>query len=91
MMTIISDILDVPKIEAGQLDLNVTDFVLHETVEQACAVASLEANAKGIELELEMDPEVARTGARRQRTTPTGASQPRRERRQVHRRRHGHR
>jgi PAS domain S-box-containing protein len=61
MMTIISDILDVSKIEAGQLDLNVTDFVLHETVEQACAVASLEANAKGIELELEMDPEVARS------------------------------
>ena len=61
MMTIISDILDVSKIEAGQLDLNVTDFVLHDTVEQACAVASLEANAKGIELELEMNPEVART------------------------------
>ena len=61
MMSIISDILDVSKIETGQLDLNVTDFVLHDTVEQPCAIASLDANAKGIELQLEMDPRVART------------------------------
>ena len=60
MMTIINDVLDVAKIEAGQLELDVTDFAVHETVEQACAVASFEAKAKGLTLELQFAGEVPR-------------------------------
>ena len=52
MMAIINDILDVSKIEAGHLELDVTDFDLHETVTQACAVAGLQANAKGVQLDV---------------------------------------
>ena len=61
MMIVINDILDVSKIEAGQLELEVTDFVLHETIEQACAVVRLQANAKGIKLGLQIDPDLPRT------------------------------
>jgi PAS domain S-box-containing protein len=53
MMTIINDVLDVAKIEAGQLELDVTDFDLRQTVEQGCAVAGFEARAKGLALELQ--------------------------------------
>ena len=52
MMMIINDILDVSKIEAGQLELDLCDFALHETLNQACAVARLEAESKGLALEL---------------------------------------
>ena len=58
MMTIISDVLDVSKIEAGRLELAVTDFALRDTIEQACAVARVEATTKGVELELRVDPAV---------------------------------
>jgi PAS domain S-box-containing protein len=58
MMAIIDDILDVSKIEAGRLELDVTDFDLHETIGQACAVAGLQANAKGIQVDVQMADEV---------------------------------
>ena len=58
MMTIINDVLDVAKIEAGQLELDVTDFALHEAIAQACAVARYDAQAKGVALELEIAEQV---------------------------------
>ena len=61
MMTIISDVLDVSKIEAGQLELSVADFLLRDAIEQACAVARMEANTKGVELGLQLDPGVPST------------------------------
>ena len=70
MMTIINDVLDVAKIEAGQLELDVTDFAVRETIEQACSVASLEARAKGLTLEVQFAgevPECARGDGRRLR------------------------
>ena len=60
MMAIISDVLDVAKIEAGQLELDVTDFDLHETTEQVCAAAGLQADAKGIQLEVDIDADTPR-------------------------------
>jgi PAS domain S-box-containing protein len=58
MMAIINDVLDVSKIEAGQLELDVNDFSLRETIEQACAVAGFEAQAKGLAMELQFAEEV---------------------------------
>jgi PAS domain S-box-containing protein len=58
MMAIISDILDVSKIEAGHLELDVTDFDLHEMIGQTCGVAGLQANAKGIQLDVQIADEV---------------------------------
>ena len=60
MMAIINDILDVSKIEAGELELDVRDFALHETLEQACVPPRLQARAKGLELELQIAAEVPR-------------------------------
>jgi len=56
MLTLINDILDVSKIEAGQLELDVADFDLYETIEQACSVAGLKADAIGITLDVAIDP-----------------------------------
>jgi PAS domain S-box-containing protein len=54
MMVIINNMLDVSKIESGQLTLDVGDFGLHETLEQACADARAEASAKGLSFELQI-------------------------------------
>jgi PAS domain S-box-containing protein len=58
MMSILTDLLDVSTIKARQLELDVSDFAVRETVEQACAVASLEAQAKGLTLEVEIADDV---------------------------------
>jgi two-component system sensor histidine kinase/response regulator len=70
MLTLINDILDVSKIEAGQLELDLGDFDLHETIEQTCAVAGLKADAIGIKLEVTIEagtPRHVRGDARRLR------------------------
>jgi len=74
MMAIINDILDVSKIEAGQLTLDVCDFAVRETIEQACVAAKLQAAAKGLTFELETDaglPPRARGDDRRLRQVIT--------------------
>ena len=53
-MVIINNVLDVSKIESGQLTLDVGEFALHETLEQACAGAKAEARAKGLSFELQI-------------------------------------
>jgi CheY-like chemotaxis protein len=53
MLSIINDILDISKIETGQLELDLTDFALHETIEQACAIAAIQATSKGVGLAIE--------------------------------------
>jgi PAS domain S-box-containing protein len=58
MMAIINDILDLSKIEAGQFALDIADFDLRQTIEQACAVAGFEAQAKGLALALQFAEEV---------------------------------
>jgi signal transduction histidine kinase/CheY-like chemotaxis protein len=60
MLAIINDILDISKIETGHLELELADFDLQELVERACVPATLEATAKGVELELQIDPQAPR-------------------------------
>jgi CheY-like chemotaxis protein len=52
MLGIINDILDISKIETGQVELDLTDFALHEKIEQACTVAAIEAQTKGLDFEV---------------------------------------
>jgi PAS domain S-box-containing protein len=52
MLAIINDILDISKLEAGHLDLDVTDFDLRETVEAACAGPRTQALVKGLHFEI---------------------------------------
>jgi signal transduction histidine kinase/DNA-binding response OmpR family regulator len=54
LLTIINDILDYSKIEAGKLIMEVRDFDLVETVESALDILAETAHAKGIELACEI-------------------------------------
>ena len=50
LLTVINDILDYSKIEAGKLDLETIDFDLRRTVENVTDVLTLKAREKGLEL-----------------------------------------
>jgi PAS domain S-box-containing protein len=50
LLVLINDILDLSKIEAGQLELEHVDFDLEELIDQAIELAGVKARAKGIVL-----------------------------------------
>ncbi|MGM0501094.1 MAG: PAS domain S-box protein [Bacillota bacterium] len=58
LLDLINDILDLSKIEAGQIELEETDFNLTTTVEKITELMSVRAYKKGIELALRIEPEV---------------------------------
>ena len=58
LVDIINDILDFSKIEAGRLDLEETDFRLGETLADTVTTLGLRADQKGLELVLEIAPDV---------------------------------
>jgi len=60
LMTILNDILDVSKIEAGKLDLEVTAFDLVEVGQSAHDLWIHLATEKGIDLTYEVDPQTPR-------------------------------
>lgn len=59
LLAIINDILDFSKIESGKLDLERAPFCLHECVEEAVELLAPEAAAKGLELAVDITPQVA--------------------------------
>jgi PAS domain S-box-containing protein len=68
MVGLINEILDISKIEAGQLQLELNDFSLRESIAKACAAAHPQAAAKGIDLVQEIDaalPALSRGDGRR--------------------------
>jgi signal transduction histidine kinase len=58
LLTIINDILDFSKIEAGKLELDCTDFNLHNLLEESLRAFAPRAAEKGIELLCEITPDV---------------------------------
>jgi len=58
MLALINDILDVSRIEAGRVELDPDDIDLRATVHQACAIADLQARAKGLHFDVAIAPEV---------------------------------
>ncbi|MCY1126516.1 response regulator [Frigidibacter sp. RF13] len=58
LLTIISDILDFSKVEAGALELERTPMDLTETIESAAELVAAKASEKGIELACRIDPDV---------------------------------
>jgi PAS domain S-box-containing protein len=63
LLTVINDILDISKLEAGKVELEAIDFDLVDTVEAAVGLFGPQANAKGIELGVLIEP-AARAGFR---------------------------
>jgi signal transduction histidine kinase/CheY-like chemotaxis protein len=60
LLTIINDILDLSKIEAGKLDLEIAEFDLVVALEEACDLVSFKADGKGLDLVLTVDEDVPR-------------------------------
>jgi two-component system, sensor histidine kinase and response regulator len=58
LLNIINDILDISKVEAGQIQLETIDFDLNEMVEKICDVTAINAHEKGIELTCNIMPDV---------------------------------
>jgi signal transduction histidine kinase len=63
LLALINDILDISKLEAGKVDLEIMDFELLDTVEAAAGLLAPRAHEKGIELGVFVDP-TARGGFR---------------------------
>ncbi|MGH7440858.1 MAG: response regulator [Polyangiaceae bacterium] len=61
LLRIINDVLDLSKIEAGRLDLEVGPFDLDALLEDVSTVVAIAAEQKGIELLFAIDPRVAPT------------------------------
>ena len=55
MLQLVNDILDISKIEAGHLEIELSDFCLRETIRGACAAAAAQARVKGLELDVQVD------------------------------------
>jgi PAS domain S-box-containing protein len=67
LLSLINDVLDISKIEAGQLELSVTSFELRPSIEKMVALILPLAEKKGLELKLELadDIKTATTDQRR--------------------------
>lgn len=58
LLGVLNDILDFSKIEAGKLELECTEFDLHETVCEALRTMAIGAHQKGLELAYVVEPGV---------------------------------
>ncbi len=56
LLALINDILDLSKIEAGRMDLQVTPFALSDVVQNSVALSRERATREGIALGVEVDP-----------------------------------
>ena len=56
LMAILNDILDISKLEAGKLEIEITDFDLMATVESAAALMVSKAREKNIDLAMDVEP-----------------------------------
>src|SRR5258705_8273419 len=56
LLSLINDILDLSKIEAGRMDLDIASFDLPSALANAMTLVRERAQRSGIELGLEVDP-----------------------------------
>lgn len=56
LLSLINDILDISKLEAGHLELEMIDFDLREVMEKTCEILALRAHKKGLELACHLPP-----------------------------------
>jgi PAS domain S-box-containing protein len=60
LLALINDILDISKIEAGRMTLEEADFELDRLLENVCALVTEKAQARGLELIVDIDPALTR-------------------------------
>ena len=83
LLGLINDVLDISKMEAGQLSLALDDYSVETVVQSVVSATGSLAEAKGIEIKTSTSRRPsART--RRRAASNAGAAQPREQRHQVH-------
>lgn len=60
LLSLINDILDLSKVEAGQLELTLLAFDIRALTEDTCGVLAFQAHSKGLELNCRVAPELPR-------------------------------
>jgi len=68
LLALINDVLDISKIEAGQLEIHCGPFSLPQTIQKAVATILPLAQKKGLALHTEISPEVDRIYSDQRRT-----------------------
>lgn len=58
LLTVINDLLDLSKIEAGKLDIHTADFDLRELMDEIVSVLSLRARQKGLKMSCRIGSDV---------------------------------
>nr|WP_092024135.1 ATP-binding protein [Marinobacter zhejiangensis] len=61
LLGLLNDILDISKVEAGKLNLEVIPFSLRRLIEECATLHAQQARSKGIELVTEIDPDLPET------------------------------
>jgi two-component system sensor histidine kinase/response regulator len=56
LLTVVNDILDYSKVEAGKLELERIDMDLRDVVEDVARLIAIQAHAKGLEVSAQVDP-----------------------------------
>ncbi|MFM9422859.1 MAG: Autoinducer 2 sensor kinase/phosphatase LuxQ [Bacteroidota bacterium] len=59
LMAIVNDILDMSKLESGKFSIEKISFNLRKLIEPICKVFGLKAEEKGVQLELDISPNVS--------------------------------
>jgi PAS domain S-box-containing protein len=60
LLTVINDILDFSKVEAGKLDIEFIEMDVREVVEDVASTVEFQAQAKGLKLLIDVQPDVPR-------------------------------
>jgi signal transduction histidine kinase/DNA-binding response OmpR family regulator/HPt (histidine-containing phosphotransfer) domain-containing protein len=58
LLTVVNDIGDMSKVESGQLELELLDLDLRDTVEDVARLLSIQAHEKGLEISVQIDPNI---------------------------------
>lgn len=58
LMTIINDILDLTKVEAGEIELHLLPFSLQKMIDDIISILGFRAKEKGLQLRVTVDPSV---------------------------------
>ncbi|MEQ1874417.1 MAG: response regulator [Ilumatobacteraceae bacterium] len=61
LLSVINDILDLSKIEAGRMSIEVADFQIRDIIDLAVQIAADQAHEKGLELTIEVDADIPQT------------------------------